>query len=169
MALRTDKQGNYVISNEKDAKQALSLLLTLEGEISELEEEHGITEMRNDCAALKQAATQWAVENDVERFDVDNNHHATLVKQFFDSRFVGTADDLQGTEPAGVVPLRTILKKSFGKEKGKEVWMRVTRRIVDREALEEAISEGLLSVDEVAPSFVEREKKPYLRIFPTGE
>jgi hypothetical protein len=36
---------------------------------------------------------------------------------------------------------------------------------VVKEAIEEVIAEGILTVDEISPSFVEREKKPYVRIF----
>lgn len=155
--------------SQKDVAKVLKMHLDLEAEIQHLFEEHGIVDLQEKSAALKAQATQWAVENEVARIEIDDAHHATLIEQFYNARFIGTEDDLEGDEKVGVVPLRAILRKKLGKERAKEVWNSVTRRVVDKDLLESVISEGVISVDDIAPCFVEKAKKPYLRVFTTGE
>jgi len=181
MALKQLSNGTYVIRNMKDAVAALNLFQTLDEEITELMQENGITEMMQDAVELKKAVTKWAVETGTERIDYDN-HHASLISQNYDAKFIGTtaeiprtreelyrvgAVDEHGREIREIVPLRTILKRKFKKNpaKVKELWKRVTVRVVNKEAVEELISEGILTVDEVAPCFVEKSKSPYLRSF----
>jgi len=181
MALKQLSNGTYEIRNMKDAVAALNLFQTLDEEIIELMQEHGITEMMQDAVELKKAVTKWAVETKTERIDYEG-HHATLISQNYDARFIGTKDEVptdraelyrygivdeHGREVRKIVPLRAILKKKFKKHpaKVKEIWQRATVRIVDKEAVEELISEGVLTVDEIAPCFVEKTKAPYLRPF----
>lgn len=176
MAVKKKKQRNPFeiptvkpITNAKQAAKALKQHMDIEAEISHRIEDAGIHELTSRSQEIKAAVTEWAVESETARIEIDDAHHATLIAQFYDSRFIGTAEDLRGDEKAGVIPLRTILRKKLGKVRSKEIWMQVTRRHVDRDLLEEVISEGIISVDDVAPAFVEKEKKPYLRVFTTGE
>jgi hypothetical protein len=181
MALKQLSNGTYEIRNMKDAVAALNLFQTLTEEIDELMQEHGITEMMQDSVELKKSVTKWAVDTKTERIDYEG-HHAALISQNYDARFIGTKDEIptdrnelyrigavdeHGREVRKIVPLRTILKRKFKKNpaKVKELWSRVTVRVVDKEAVEEIISEGILSVDEIAPCFVEKVKAPYLRSF----
>ena len=167
MAAKTKKSKKKIteIDSTKIAQRALKEHLALEAEIAKRTVEAGIPELAALSAEYKSLVTEWAVNEKVERIEIDDTHHATLISQFYDSRFIGTADDLTGEEAKGVIPLRTLLRRQFGKEGAKEIWHRVTRRVVDRELVEEVIAEGILTVDDVAPAFVEKQKKPYLRIF----
>lgn len=157
------------VKSQKDAAKMLRELLKVEAEISRRINEAGIPELSDTSAKLKTAVTDWAVATNTERIEIDDGHHATLISQFYDARFVGTADDISGDEQTGVIPLRNLLRKKFGKERGKQIWTSVTRRYVDKDLLEEVIADGILTVDDVAPCYVEKAKKPYLRVFTTGE
>jgi hypothetical protein len=167
MALRRMDNGQFLIHNLKEAKEAIKLAQSLKDEILELRKEYGIDEMEMDSTELMKATTRFAVETGVERINFEKGAHATLIESAYDSRFIGTEDDLRGDEEGKVTPLRKIIKKKFknNPKKAKEVWQMVTRRIVDKEKVEEVISEGLLTVDEVAGCFVEKKKAPYLRVF----
>jgi hypothetical protein len=95
--------------------------------------------------------------------------HATLVKSYFKPQFIGTDEDIPDDAPRAITPLRTIIRKKFGPfakgSKSTRLWNRITKRVVDTSAVEEVIAEGILSVDDVSPSFYEVERAPYVRIF----
>jgi hypothetical protein len=172
MALKPTKNGEYHIANMKQAKEALVLFQAVKAEIESVREQYGLGEMEIDAVELKKAVSRWAIETDTERIDFDKGFHATLVKQSFDSQFIATDDEIPDDLPEGrkVVPLQRIIEKKFKgtiKEKGKarKVWMRITKRVVDRAMIDEIVSEGILSADDLKPAFVQREKAPYLRIF----
>lgn len=172
MALKANKNGVYAITSLRQAKEALVLFQSQAEEAKALRAEHGIDEIEQDCVELKKAVTRYAVEHEVERIDFDQNFHATLVRQFYGQEFIGTVDDIPDQVPDNreIIPLQAIIEKKFKgsvKEKGKarKVWMRITKRIVDRAAVDQIVAEGVLTVDELAPCFIEKEKAPYLRIF----
>jgi hypothetical protein len=170
MGLKMLSNGQYEVKTLKDAKAALEGMVALEAEISELMKEHGIDEMMQDAAEMKRAAQAFCAAKEIDRVDLDGCHF-TLIKQAYDSRFIATDDDLNGAEPADrkIVPLRKIIRKKFGPfgkgKKSSEIWKRITKPTVVKEALDEVVAEGLLTVDEIAPSFVEKQKAPYLRRF----
>lgn len=170
MALKMNPNGTYEVKSLKDAKQALEGMMALDAEIRELMEEHGISEMMQDATEMKKAAQAYCVAKGIERVEMGDVHF-TLVKQAYDSRFIATEADLTGEEPVDrkVVPLRQIIRKKFGPfgkgKKASEIWKRITKPVVVKEALDEVVAEGLLSVDDISPSFVEKQKAPYLRKF----
>jgi F0F1-type ATP synthase alpha subunit len=172
MALKAAKNGQYEIKNEKQAVEALTLFQVRKAKAEALRIRHGIADMEKDCVELKKAVTAFAVSSDADRidFDVDGkDFHATLVKQFHGAMFVATDEDIPDEFP-DAKSLKSIIEEKFDgsiKEKGKarKVWNKITRRIADRSLIDQAVAEGLLTVDEIAPSFIEREKAPYLRIF----
>lgn len=154
------------ISSYEELKAALASVQELQDDIVIRMEAAGIPALEAKKDALKKLATEYAVKEGIERVDFPGAH-ATLIQQFFDGRFIGTEEDIRGDERDGVIPLRQIIRRKFKGDtaKVKEVWNQVTRRVVDKDAVDEAISYGILTVDDVAPAYVERAKSPYLRIF----
>jgi hypothetical protein len=170
MALKMLDNGQYVVKTLAEAQEALAMMRELEAEIRTIQKEHGIDEMMQDATELKKAAQAYAVEKGLERIEGDG-FHGTLISQSFDSHFIATDEDLANEEPAGrkLNSLRAIIRKKFGPytkgSKSSQLWRRATKPVVDRTALDEIVAEGLLTVKEITPAFVEKKKSPYLRIF----
>lgn len=172
MALKKLKKVDALleVNSEADAVVALTRMRELQNEIDTLMRKHGITDLMEYASNLKKTTTEWAVsEYKGKEFQIQGKgFHATLISQAYDSHFIGTKDDMPDEGPAGrtVVPLRTIIYRKFkDRAKAKKAWMAVTTRVPDKAKIEEAVAEGLLAVDEIAPSFVEKRKAPYLRVF----
>jgi hypothetical protein len=157
-----------VIENEDQLKDALSDLNAAMKKQEALMLEHGLNDLQADIEALKEETTAFAVEHEIDRIDLDDCHF-TLISQAFDTRFIGTKDEMPLNVKDGrkLKPLRAIIFKKYKNDKAKarEVWKKVTKRVVVKELVDEAVSEGLLTVKEITPSFIERQKKPYLRRF----
>jgi hypothetical protein len=156
------------ITSEKQAKAALSKYRAKKLEIEAARIEAGIPELEAEAEVLKESVTNFMVEKEVERIEGDG-FHSVLVQSMFDGRYIATSDDIRELKEIPtdrkLIPLRQILKSRFKGDDFKAMWNRVTKRVVDAEALEEVIAEGLMTVDEIAPAYVERAKKPYMRIF----
>jgi hypothetical protein len=175
MGLKRLPNGQYDVTTEKQAKEALKVSQELTEEIAELQKEHGILEMMDDATELKKAVLRFAQTKGMRQINFPG-YHATLVEVPYASQIVGTKDDLpEGdagfkTHKDGVIPLRTIIFKKFkSKTKAKEIWKRATKRVVDSEAVDELVAEGILTVDEVAPAFIEKMKTPFLRVYKDAE
>jgi hypothetical protein len=153
-----------------DLEAKLKRRVELERQIDSLMREHGITDMQAELEQVKNETVDYAVKNSLQRIDLDGCHF-TLISQHYGSQFIGTKDDLADVDEKYVgdrqlIPLRTIIFKKFrDKTKAREVWSRVTKRVPAPELIDVAVAEGLLTVDEIAPSFVEKKKSPYLRKF----
>jgi len=173
MALKPAANGTYNVRNLKEAKEALQLMKAISEEIQEIREEHGIMQLESDATELKKAATRWAVSSKTERIDFDAGFHATLISQSYDPRYIATDEDMPDELPEGrkIIPLQTIIEKKFKSKvskpgsKAREVWFQITKRVIDREAVDQAVADGVFKVDDIAPSFVEKQKAPYLRVF----
>ena len=171
MALKQAPDGSYTIKDEKEAIRALTMMQNIAEEISEIEQEHGIPEMKADAIALKKSVTDFAITQGFERIDLPDGQWATLVESTHERRFVGERDEIDGDTPAYVVPLseivgdKTVSIKTKGKIKKTKLWNLLTRRTVDRDKVERAVSRGWVTVEEIAPSYYEKQRKPYLRIF----
>jgi hypothetical protein len=167
VAVKALKNGQYKISSKADAVKALKMMQERSEEAQELMRENGITELMQEAAELKKAATAYCVDNGITKLDMGDSY-ASLREDAYDRRWIATIDDFadMGT-PAGAIPLRTILRDRWRKkpDKLKEIWNRVTKRVVDPDALQEVIDEGLLDEDEISAAFVEKTKAPYLRIY----
>jgi hypothetical protein len=158
--------GQYEVKSLKQAKEALLACKELDNSIMELQREHGITEMMEDASELKKAATRWADANDAERIDLGGGRYVGLRRDKYGGTWVADVDDLTESVPSTVVPLRRILKKKFKDAATfKEVWMRVTKRTVDSDALAQEVSAGILTAEEIAPAFFEKEKAAFLRFY----
>src|SRR5215831_6612071 len=172
MALKVLDNGHVEIKTQKDALEALRRFRDLKTEIDELKAEVGLDDLEKDAMAYKAAAQNFMIGKDIEQLQGDG-WHATLVKGHGSSRWVTDDDDLDGTEGDRVVPLKTIIEKKFKgsvkvKGKARSVWMKITKRVADHEGIEDAVSAGDLTVDEISPAFVEKERAPYLRLFDDG-
>lgn len=170
----TTKKKKAGITTLKQAQNALEKHRALKDEVAALMKEHGITKMIENADKLKKEATAWAIENDVEQIMLEDAH-ATLVRSSFDRRVIGTDEELgelADEDQTGRISLKQIIKNKFGEfGKGSEatrIWNMVTRRVVDMVALDDAISDGVLSLEDVDPAYYERQKAPYLRIFDEG-
>ena len=59
--------------------------------------------------------------------------------------------------PKGLRPLKSLVSK--------EVWMKLSRRKADPEKIDQAVSDGLVTLDEIQPAYYERMRSGYVRIF----
>jgi hypothetical protein len=166
MGVKANDNYTYTVKTKADAVKALRMMKERSEEAQELMSEHGITELMQEATELKKAATAFCVAKGITQLDLGDSY-ASLREDAYDRRWIATSKDMSelDAKPSGAVPLMTILKRSFGKEGWKPVWMRITKRVVDPDALQEAVDEGLLNEDEIAPAFVEKTKAPYLRIY----
>jgi hypothetical protein len=147
---------------------------TLQTEIAEVKKETGLDDMEKDLASFKAALRDFMLAKDKDHIEGDG-FHGTLVKGSGGSRWIADEDDLTPELDERCKPLKQIIMEKFGVNtlqgksdevrKARRLWNRVTRRVVDPEAIEEAVSEKLLDVDEISPAWIEIERKPYLRIF----
>jgi hypothetical protein len=169
MALKRLKNGQYKVSNLAEAKEALEGVQNLAAEVESLMKEHGISEMMEDAAEMKKAATAWAANTDTQRIDLGTGRkgqpYALLRRDKYGGTWVATEEDLDDA-PVSAVPLLTILRKKFkNRQERSEIWNRVTRRSVDPENLQRVVDEGLLSAEDIAPAFWEKEKTPFLIVY----
>lgn len=147
-------------------------LVKLDAQIEEKRKQAGLPALETKRDGLKGALTEIMVGAGMQRVGVDDKY-ATLIRSTYGGMFIATSDDFRLLDiiptDREVTPLREIIKRRFGKygagTKASEVWNSVTRRVVDKDALEEAVAAGVLTADEIAPSYIEKEKKPYVRIF----
>jgi hypothetical protein len=172
--MKVHENGFIEITNAKDAKEALQSAKNLQDEIAEVKAESGLDELEKDLTAYKAALRDFMVRSDIEHVEGDG-FHGTLVKGSGGSRWITDEDDRADLDPARCRPLKSIIMEKFGVNtlKGKhpkvqearKLFNRITKRVADPEAIEEAVNEKLLDVDEISPAWVEIQRAPYLRIF----
>lgn len=173
--VKVKASGEVVIKTDKDATEALEAFRRLQGEIEELREESGLTELEKDAVAYKAAVQNYMKANKKKEVR-GKGFHGTLVTGFYGSHWIATDEDmtpenLEGAKNRKIIPLQTIIEKKFKSKitvkgsKARKVWMKITKRVIDQEKIDELVSEGTLKVDDIAPAWVEKEKAPYLRIF----
>lgn len=170
MALKRLQNGQYEVKTLKQAQEALKTMGELNASISELMEEHGITEMMADAAEMKKAATHWAANTDTARIDLGNGRkgepYALLRRDKYGGTWLATDDDITNEAPPKAVSLQWILRKKYrDKTTRSEIWNRITKRSVNQDGLKRVIDEGLLSDSEIAPAFYEKEKAPFLIVY----
>ena len=168
MALQRTINGEYVLKNKSQLKNALTLMQELSDDIVALMEKHGIQELQQDAVELKKAATRYMEENEIDEVQLDNGQYGKLVRGAYDRRWIFSDDELSEAEMAGGArSLRRILKKKFKKNTTafNAAIRAVSKRVADPEKIQDAVSEGIITENEIAPAFVEKEKKPYLRVF----
>lgn len=171
MALKRTKNGEYVLSSQKQVISALTLMAELQEEISELNEKHGIREMMQDATELKKAADRYMIEKGISSIDLKDGRTAKVVEAAHDRHWILLDSELEDDPIPGAKSLRSILKKKFkgDKEGFKNIMARVSKRVANPEGIQEAVSEGLISENEIQAAFVEKEKKPYMRVYGSRE
>jgi hypothetical protein len=145
------------LKSSRVAAQLLEESVELKQKAEALMAEHGITEMLAEADTLKQRATEFCVENEIERLELSNGRYGKLIESTQERVIVGTKDEMPVNAPRTLRPLKSLVSK--------EVWMKITKRVPDADKIEQAIGDGLLTLDDVAPAYFERMRKPYLRVF----
>jgi hypothetical protein len=170
LVVKVTADGTVVIKTERQAAEALEAFSRLKAEIDEIREESGLDDLEKDAVAYKAAVTTFMVENGVDQLQC-RGFHGTLVRGFYNSHWVATAEDLTANEPESVVPLQALIEKKFKSSiatkgsKARNIWLKITKRVVDQSKLDEVVAANLLDADEIAAAWVEYEKQPYLRLF----
>jgi ribosomal 50S subunit-associated protein YjgA (DUF615 family) len=155
MALKRNKNGQFIISSQAEAKRALEMLERLQSEIAELEKEHGIDEMKIDSVELKKAATNYLAAKGAESLKFGTGRIAKLVRAVNQKKWIGTKDELtQSDYGQEVKPLRSLVNK--------ETWMLITKRVPDPEKIDQMVVEGDLKLKDIEAAYVETYKAPYL-------
>lgn len=174
MALKRLQNGQYEVKTLKQAQEALKTMRELQASIEELMEEHGISEMMADAAEMKKAATHWAANSNTPRIELGNGRkgepYALLRRDKYGGTWLATDDDITSEAPSKAVSLQWILRKKYrDKTTRSEIWNRITKRSVDTDGLKRVVDEGLLSDGEIAPAFYEKDKAPFLIVYPQGK
>lgn len=180
MALKRLNNGQYVISNAKEAAAALAMFQTLAEEVEAIREANGLKEIEEDQIELKRGVTSFMLSKGITDIKIPERDgmYAKLIEQGYDKRVIATQEELEEYIAGGkelvapkVVPLRTLFVKKFGKgtKEFKEAWNRATKRIADVAELEMMVAEDQLTVKELAGCYAEKKKTPYLRIFGKGD
>ncbi len=160
------QNGQYKVTTQKEAVEALNAMRSLRDEITELMQEHGIAEMQEDATELKKAATAWAANSGVNKIQLGGKVYALLRRDKYGGQWIATDDDFTDDIPPNVVPLLRVLRSKIkNKQARSEIWNRVTKRRVDPDALQRVIDEGVLTTEDVAPCYTEKDKAPFLMIY----
>jgi len=154
-----------VTVTEAKALKTLERLVELQDKLEEKKRKAGITQMESEIDTLKATITNFMSESEEERLYTPDGHYAALVKATYDAHFVGTEDEIPEGIDRKITPLKEIIEKKFPANTARVIWQRVTRRVVVTELVEETVAEGLLTVNEISPAFVEKSKKPYIRTY----
>lgn len=155
---------------QQDAEKLLKKIAEKQLTLDVLKAESPIPPLEKEISELKERLTLLMLSKNIEQVQ-GPDCHATLIQQNYGGRFLATSEDVAEAQPEfrdrKLKSLCAIITKKYGKgsDEFKEIWGRITKRVILPDALEEVVNEGLLSVDEISPAFVEKTKKPYARIF----
>jgi hypothetical protein len=149
-------KGN-VIKTKADAVEALAEATKLKDEAEALMQEHGITEMLETADELKKRATSFAASKGIDKLDLPDGRYGKLIQAVGERIWIGTKKDIPEGAPTRIKPLKSLVSK--------EVWMMITRRVPDPELIEQAVSDGAVTLDEIEPAYFEKMRAPYLRVF----
>jgi hypothetical protein len=167
---------------QTEAAKLLTTITELQITIAIARSKAGLDDLEARLDEAKSSLTALMAANGLEQVE-GAKHHATLIRQNYSSAFLATKDDIPTdrdellsigaiSEDGSVrklVSLRTIIRKKYGPfkkgSKSSEIWKRITKPVVLPDAVEEVVAEGLLSIKEITPAFIEKQKKPYVRIF----
>src|SRR5262245_34491598 len=170
--------GRRLMATKKAPKyttKAISLLndlVQVNAAIETARKKAGLPALEASKDALKSELTALMIQHSMEQVGTDGAH-ATLVQATYGGKVLATSEDFRDLDEIPtdrpIMPLREIIKMKFGAikagSKSLEIWKRVTKPVVRMDALDEVVSEGLLTVDEIAPAYIEKQKRPYVRVF----
>jgi hypothetical protein len=145
------------IKTKADAIEALENATRLKDEAEALMQEYGITEMLEQAEKEKKAATVYAAAKGIDKLDLPDGRYGKLIQAVGERVWVGTKADVPAEAGDNVKPLKSLVTK--------EVWMKITKRVPDPELIDEAVGDGLITEDEIAPAYFEKLRAPYIRVF----
>jgi hypothetical protein len=161
VALKRYNNGTFEITSLKQAKEAYALMQELTDAISELEKEHGITDMRQDAVNLKYSADAFLVKSGKDHLEIPKISKRATVVRGHDGHWIETKEDLRKfSVPKDARTLRSIV--------GKDLWKKITKRRLDPDKLAEAVATGEIDEDEIKAAYHEEPRKPYVRIYEDG-
>jgi len=148
------------MKTKEEAVKALAKSVKLKEKADNLMAEHGIKELEAEAETLKKAVTEFCISKKIDRLDLKSvKMYGRIVHSVNQRIWVTTKDDI----PEGVKckPLKSLVSK--------EVFRAITKRIADPEKIQEAIDDGLVTQDEISEAYVEKMRKPHLRVFEEGD
>jgi hypothetical protein len=148
---------NAKVKTKDDAVAALEASVELKEIAEALMQEHGITEMLEAAEELKKKVTKYATSKSIDKLDLPDGRYGRLITSVHERLWVGTKADMPADAGNKVKPLKSLVPK--------EVWMKITKRVPDPEKIDEAVSEGLISHDQIEAAYFEKMKAPYIRVF----
>jgi hypothetical protein len=148
------------VKTKDDAIEVLQHATRLKEEAETLMLQYGITDMLEKADDLKREVTKFAAAKGIDKLDLPDGRYGKLIQAVHERVWVGTKDDVPESAPDKVKPLKSLVTK--------EVWMKITRRVPDPERIEQAVSEGLVTLDQIEPAYFEKMRAPFLRVFGSG-
>jgi hypothetical protein len=160
MALKRNANGQYVIKHKDEAIRALAMVLRIQAEIDALNEEHGISEMMQDAAELKKAATAFCNSKSIDVVNLPEKKYAKLIRSASSRYWIGTKADIPQSANAAK-PLKSLVSK--------EMWLKLTKRVPDPAKIDKAVAEQVVKLEDIEDAYVEIPRAPYLRIYDEGD
>jgi len=165
VALARKANGEYVLKSRQELVRALRMMQGLKLEIAQWKKENGIDEMEQDAVELKKAAERYMTSKGLDEIQLEGTSYAKLIRAGYDRRWILLDKDMPDEAHPSAMSLRRILKRHFSTDEFKAVWARVSKRVADPEGIQEVVDEGLITENEIAPAFIEKERRPFLRIY----
>ena len=106
MALKRNKNGQYVLTSKKQVISALTLMAELSDEIAALMQKHEIQEMQQDAVELKKAADRYMIDKGINALDLGDGRLAKVVHSAHDRHWVLLDEELAEERIPGAKSLR---------------------------------------------------------------
>jgi hypothetical protein len=145
------------MKTKDEAIKALVQADKLEKEAKELEIQYGITERKEKAKAIKGDVARFFAAKGIQAVQLPSGATGRLITSVQERVWVGTREDMPEDAPDGLKPLKSLVTK--------EIWMKLSRRKADPEKIDQAVSDGLVTIDEIMPAYYERMRAGYVRIF----
>jgi hypothetical protein len=145
------------MKTKADAIKALAEAAKLEREANELEIQYGITTKRLKAKQLKTNVARFFESKGIAAVELPSGATGRLITAVDKHLWIGTKEDMPDNPPKGLKPLKSLVSK--------EIWMKLTRRVPDPEKIDQAVSEGLVTLDEIEAAHYEKMKAGYIRVF----
>jgi hypothetical protein len=152
MAVRAKKKG----LSKRQAEALAVKLGILQDEIAEIERQSGLLDKREQVKVMRSSLTAYMVETDTSRIEAGPGKHARLIEATAERVWIAEDDDVP-VDPPGKRSLKSIFDKA--------TFLMLTKRVADPEKILEAVEEGLVATEDLAPAYYERMKAPYIRVF----
>jgi len=148
-----------MMKTKEEAAKALAKSVKLKEKADNLMAEHGIKEIQAEAETLKNAVTEFCISKKIDKLPLTGGKfYGRMIKSGV--RFWATTkDDI----PEGVKgkPLKSLVSK--------EVFRAITKRVADPDKIQDAIDDGLITGNDIADAYVEKMRKPHIRVYEEGE